>query len=75
MGITCPQSQLEARLLFCPVFLETTQKLVLFAVGKRQIVVSQLTIFCLSLPFISFQFPFICSFITQTIRVSHGGRS
>ena len=44
---------LSSKLVFCSAqpLLETTQKLVLFAVGKRQIVVSQLTVFLFKFAF------------------------
>jgi hypothetical protein len=45
--------------------LEATEKLVFFAVGKDQIVISQLAILLFCLPLISFQLPFICSFMTD----------
>jgi len=49
--ITCPRSQLGARLSFYPASLETTQKLVLFTLSKHQIVVSQLTVFLFKFAF------------------------
>ncbi len=44
---------LSSKLVFCSAqpLLETTQKLVLFALGKRQIVVSQLTVFLFKFAF------------------------
>jgi hypothetical protein len=44
---------LSSKLVFCSAqpLLETTQKLVLFAVGKHQIIVSQLTVFLFKFAF------------------------
>ena len=67
---------LSSKLVFCSAqsLLEATQKLVLLAFGKDQIVVSQLTIFLFKFALNFVPVPFICSFITSN-RVSHNVRS
>ena len=71
--ITSPQSRIEARLLFCPVSFgddpEARPPCRRQTSDRRQSVDRISALVC---PLFRSKLPFICSFITETIRVSDG---